>query len=155
MSARRAPARKSLLSVSRADVAALVSMTMGRAPAASVRYATRFESDPHRDVVPEAAWHPATRLTTNGRSGGDDRGSAEDRRRRKRYLLDTYGDGQTCPCAFCKAELTYDTVTVDRFPIPGRAGGRYTRDNIRPACSPCNKEDQGRAAMLALTGATS
>lgn len=29
------------------------------------------------------------------------------------------------------------TMIVDRI-IPGEAGGRYTRDNIRPHCSPCS-----------------
>jgi hypothetical protein len=150
--------RKSLLAVSRADLAALARIVSGPAAAATIRYGSRFDPAPRRVEVPEHAWHPATQLTSprwSGRKGGDDRGSAEDRRRRKRYLLDTWGDGTTAPCAFCKVELTYDTVTVDRFPIPGRKGGRYTRDNIRPACQPCNSEDQGRAAVAALSGATS
>jgi hypothetical protein len=30
-------------------------------------------------------------------------------------------------------------VTVDRI-IPGCKGGTYRRDNIRPACAPCNTE---------------
>lgn len=147
--------RKSRLSVSRADLAALASMTMGREPASVIRYGARFEGRAHRVELPDSVWHPATQLTVprHGRKGGDDRGSAEDRRRRKRYLLDTYGDGFTAPCAFCKTPLLASTMTVDRFPIPGRKGGRYTRDNIRPACGGCNSEDQGRAGVLASTGA--
>lgn len=146
---------QSRLYPSRAETAALISSVLGSKAGQTYRYGGgRFDARPQRAEVFEAAWHPATRLTAprHGRSGGDDRGSAEDRRRRKRYLLDTYGDGTTTRCAFCKCELTYDTVTVDRFPIPGRLGGRYTRDNIRPACAQCNKEDQGRAAMLAIAG---
>jgi hypothetical protein len=105
--------------------------------------------------VPDSAWHRATQLTTPGRKGGDDRGSAGDRRRRKQFLLDTWGDGTTTRCEFCRTLLTFQTVTVDRFPIPGRLGGRYTRDNIRPACGACNSGDQGRAGVSATTtGAT-
>lgn len=139
--------RRSLLSVSRADLAALASITMGREAAATIRYGARFERPRKAVEVPDSAWHPATQLTAprpHGRKGGDDRGSAEDRRRRKTYLLNTYGNGFTAPCAFCRAELTFSTMTVDRFPIPGRQGGRYTRDNIRPACLGCNSEDGAR-----------
>lgn len=142
--------RHSLLSPSRPELAALISSVLGVKAGQAYRAGNRHVSRPHRAVVPESAWHPATQLTRAGRSGGDDRGNAEDRRRRKRYLIETYGDGHTTRCAFCKAPLSYDTVTVDRFPVPGRAGGRYTRDNVRPACSLCNKEDQGRAGMLAI-----
>jgi hypothetical protein len=148
--------RKSLLSVSRAELAALASVLGNREGAALIRYGARFDAPRRAVEVPESAWHPDTQLTSprwSGRKGGDDRGSAEDRRRRKRYLLDTWGDGTTAPCAFCKAALTFDTLTVDRFPIPGRAGGRYTRDNIRPACSQCNSEDRGLAAMAEIAGA--
>jgi 5-methylcytosine-specific restriction endonuclease McrA len=72
--------------------------------------------------------------------GGDLRGSSKDRAARRAYLLRTHGDGQTCPCHFCGVDLTDATITVDRI-IPGCEGGRYTRDNIRPACGPCNSED--------------
>jgi hypothetical protein len=43
-------------------------------------------------------------------------------------------------CAFrgCQTILTLETVTVDRYPIPGVLGGTYARDNIRPACASCN-----------------
>lgn len=87
--------------------------------------------------------------THRGTSNSNARGSVADRRRRKRWLLDAWGDGTTAPCAFCREPLTFETVTVDRFPIPGRLGGRYTRDNIRPACGRCNSADQGRAGVLA------
>lgn len=68
------------------------------------------------------------------------RGNTTDRARRRQFLLDRFGDGETAPCAFCAAPLTLDTVTADRI-VPGREGGRYTRDNIRPACGPCNSAD--------------
>jgi hypothetical protein len=81
---------------------------------------------------------PVTRGTSNSNS----RGSSEDRRRRRRFLLDTFGDGTTAPCSFdgCPEVLTFETITVDRI-IPGALGGRYTRDNIRPACGPHNFSD--------------
>ena len=145
---------KSRLTVSRADLAALAAMTMGREAAATIRYGARFDPPRRSSAVPDAAWHPSTQLTRGQERPHNDRGSAEDRRRRKRYLLDTWGDGITAPCVFCKAPLSYETVTVDRFPIPGRLGGRYTRDNIRPACGDCNRDDQGRAGMLAAMGET-
>jgi hypothetical protein len=150
--------RASRLSASRADLAALISMTLGPAAARGYRAAGRLAPRPRAAEVPDSAWHPATQLTTptrRGTSNSNDRGSAEDRRRRKQFLLDTWGDGFTTRCEFCRCPLTWDTLTVDRFPIPGRLGGRYTRDNIRPACGACNSEDQGRAGVSAAkTGAT-
>lgn len=29
-------------------------------------------------------------------------------------------------------------MTLDRFPLPGRYGGTYSRGNVRPMCMPCN-----------------
>lgn len=84
-----------------------------------------------------------------GRRGGDARGSAADRLARRLWLLRTFGDGQRAPCAYCKAALTIETITVDRYPIPGCQGGRYTRDNIRPACKLCNSEHGGRLRRAA------
>lgn len=72
----------------------------------------------------------------------NDRGSTTDRRRRKTWLLETFGDGTTAPCSFeCGEVLTWDTLTVDRYPIAGADGGTYKRDNIRPACRKCNVSD--------------
>lgn len=73
-----------------------------------------------------------------GTSNTNARGSAEDRRRRKRWLID---NGFT-RCHFCLVVLTLETMTVDRI-VPGCQGGRYTRDNIRPACGPCNSSEGG------------
>ncbi len=121
-------------------------------------------------------------VTVRGTSNGNERGSAETRRRRKQWLVETYRsdvqflrvtwpDGEvsthttawvtvgdfasiaraveavaTCRCYRCGDLLTAETVTVDRI-IPGCKGGTYRRDNIRPACGPCNSETGG-----ALTG---
>lgn len=76
-----------------------------------------------------------------GTSNSSARGSAEDRRRRKQWLLDTFGDGTVALCSFvCGTELTFDTITVDRYPIAGIDGGTYVRKNIRPACGFCNSK---------------
>jgi 5-methylcytosine-specific restriction endonuclease McrA len=40
-------------------------------------------------------------------------------------------------CYRCPKLLNFDTITVDRI-IPGCKGGTYRRNNIRPACGPCN-----------------
>jgi len=45
-------------------------------------------------------------------------------------------------CWRCGKLLTLVEMTVDRI-IPGCRGGRYTRDNIRPACARCNSETGG------------
>lgn len=66
-------------------------------------------------------------------------GSSADRRARKTWLLKEFGDGVVAMCAFgCGTELTFDTLTVDRFPVSGCDGGKYVHGNIRPACGPCN-----------------
>lgn len=82
----------------------------------------------------------AHRGTTNRNA----RGGSQDRRRRREWLVRTFGDGTTVLCSFgCGTVLTVDTVAVDRFPIPGCQGGTYARTNIRPACGPCNSVHGG------------
>lgn len=83
-----------------------------------------------------------------GTTNKNARGSAEDRRRRRAWLLRTFGDGQTCPCVACGAVLTDATVTVDRI-VPGSKGGRYTRDNIQPMCMGCNRRRGDRPMRAA------
>lgn len=106
-------------------------------------------------------------------SNKNESGSAEDRRRRKLWLLDTFRadtdawvfrftdgsclvvepstwpsetllepyvlekDVKACRCYRCGDLLIFETLTVDRI-VPGRKGGTYRRNNIRPACGPCN-----------------
>lgn len=75
-----------------------------------------------------------------GTSNTNDRGSAAQRRARKQWLLDTFGDGVVVRCyrfVACGQVLTFATLTVDRI-IPGILGGTYRRGNIRPACGHCN-----------------
>ena len=73
------------------------------------------------------------------------RGSNRDRKRRRQWLLDTYGNGVSAPCAYCSTLVTLETLSVDRI-VPGCQGGTYGRQNIRPACIPCNTRDGGRIA---------
>jgi 5-methylcytosine-specific restriction endonuclease McrA len=69
--------------------------------------------------------------------GAEGRGNSTDRRRRKAWLLHSFGDGLTCPCAHCGAPLTALTCEVARI-VPGHLGGTYRRANIRPSCRACN-----------------
>lgn len=55
-------------------------------------------------------------------------------------LLEPYTltkDVKACRCYRCGRLLIFCTLTVDRI-IPGKKGGTYRRNNIRPACGPCN-----------------
>lgn len=56
----------------------------------------------------------------------------------RQWVIDTDGDGTGVPCEGCGRWLTYKQVTLDRFPIPGRWGGTYRRDNVRAMCRFCN-----------------
>lgn len=60
----------------------------------------------------------------------------------KAYQAGTSGPCKTdmpgyCRCYRCGEYLSDLTVTVDRI-VPGAKGGKYTRNNIRPACATCN-----------------
>lgn len=78
------------------------------------------------------------------RAGGDKRGSNADRRRRRIWLLAHFDKDlgpDKCRCwlqisEVCTQELTIRTITVDRI----NAGGSYARDNIQPACRPCQNK---------------
>lgn len=93
----------------------------------------------------------ASRGTTNGCA----RGNNEDRRRRRAFLVAEFGWPEVgiVLCWRCGVSLLQDedpdapgqSVTVDRI-IPGVHGGRYVRDNIRPACAGCNSETGGALA---------
>lgn len=104
----------------------------------------------------------ATPKTRRGTTNRNDRGSTEDRRRRREWLVETFradvdatiapngqvwatslGMGQpACRCYRCGKLLTVDTVSPDRI-VPGCEGGTYRRDNIRPACVPCQSVTGG------------
>lgn len=90
----------------------------------------------------------ARRSTTNRNA----RGSTEDRRRRKLWLLSPQagfgGDGEKVACAFaCGTILTLETIWVDRI-IPGCYGGTYARSNIQPSCRGCQLDEGGRLGQV-------
>lgn len=91
-----------------------------------------------------------SRAKARGTSNTNARGSSEDRRRRKVFLLNKFGNGKTAPCYRCPTALDFVTITVDRI-IPGCEGGTYRRDNIRPACAPCNSETGGKLGATRRT----
>lgn len=79
------------------------------------------------------------------RPGGEKRGNSTDRRRRREYLLEEFDDDLGPDRARCHlfglSEACLGTVdryslTVDRI----EPGGSYCRDNIRPACKPCQNK---------------
>lgn len=70
----------------------------------------------------------------NPRAGGDKRGNAAQRRARKEWMLNHFGNGDSCPCSYCGTELGFATVEADRI----IAGGTYARTNVIPACRTCN-----------------
>lgn len=88
------------------------------------------------------------RSTTNKYVSGNSR----DRRARRAWLVAVFGWPTLgiVLCWRCGVPLLQDedpdapgqAVTVDRI-VPGCRGGRYTRDNIRPACAPCNTSTGG------------
>jgi hypothetical protein len=78
----------------------------------------------------------------------DLRGNSRDRRRRREFLIETFGiprpsDGKKTKirCYHCKRLMMAQGSSwdVDRFPICGHDGGRYVRSNIVPSCTTCNK----------------
>jgi hypothetical protein len=78
---------------------------------------------------------------------GNQRGSAEDRRRRLTWLFATFGNEGIVTCVFCAVPMLPEDCTVDRV-VPGCRGGTYARGNIRPACRPCQDEQGGRLGAL-------
>ena len=76
-------------------------------------------------------------MREDGRPGGDFRGNSYDRRRRSQRLLEEFGDGRQCGCAYCGKILDASTLTEDKI-ITGHLGGRYILPNLIPACQPCN-----------------
>jgi hypothetical protein len=83
-------------------------------------------------------------MTRRGTSNTNSRGSSRDRKRRRQYLVEKFGSptGKTICCFHCGKRMHVNASVrrweVDRYPTCGHAGGRYTRDNIVPACRACN-----------------
>lgn len=81
-----------------------------------------------------------------GTTNRNARGNSRDRALRRAFLLAKFGDGEKAPCYRCSILLDEKELTVDRV-VPGAEGGTYRRDNIRPACGPCNSETGGRLGV--------
>jgi len=80
-------------------------------------------------------------------SNSNTRGSAESRRRRRRWLVEHFGDGVHVAChlqisRYCEYVCDEDSVSPDRL-VLGADGGSYRRSNIQPACQPCQREQGG------------
>lgn len=88
--------------------------------------------------TPEMIYASRLAIANSTRPGGDRRGSSVSRRRRTEKLLAEFGDGTTCPCAYCGRELTAATLTQDKI-YTGDQGGGYRYDNLLPACITCNQ----------------
>lgn len=79
-------------------------------------------------------------MKKRGTTNGNQRGSVYDRRARKAWLMEIWKSDFPgyVRCYRCGALLDESGLTVDRI-VPAREGGKYTRGNIRPACSGCNR----------------
>ncbi len=65
------------------------------------------------------------------------------RRELRRWVLQRFGNGNVAPCAGCDRLLNHVTLTLDRYPVPGKFGGGYARTNVRPMCFDCNSHHVG------------
>ena len=80
-------------------------------------------------------------------SNSNERGSSYDRRRRRAWLVETFGlrnaRGRIAwvVCHHCgrRMRASAGVWEVDRFPVCGHAGGSYRRGNIVISCPDCNK----------------
>lgn len=76
------------------------------------------------------------------------RGGSDQRRARRQWLVNTFGDGELVDCQLrahpdCWVAMSVNTVSPDRI-VPGVLGGTYRRSNIRPACPTCQSSTGGR-----------
>lgn len=75
-------------------------------------------------------------MSRRQQTGDDRRGNAKDRKARKIFLLNKFGNGEFAPCVHCGEQLTFETLQADRI-IPG---GSYRRANVQPSCARDNRE---------------
>jgi hypothetical protein len=85
-------------------------------------------------------------LMSKGRRNSNERGNASNRRARKLWLLNEFGDGVKAPCWECGTLVDFDTMIVDRI-TPGEQGGTYRRNNIRVHCVGCSGRQGQRRTM--------
>lgn len=84
--------------------------------------------------------------TPRGTSNTNVRGSAAQRRKRKKELLVRDGDGVSAPCWECGTPVTFSTMICDRK-RPGVQGGRYKLSNLRVHCRRCSETQGARMAL--------
>ena len=72
-----------------------------------------------------------------GTSNSSTRGSSYDRRARRAFLTEKFRAPGGVKCFWC-SKVMRKRFEVDRWPLCGHDGGRYTRDNIVPSCPACN-----------------
>ncbi len=83
----------------------------------------------------------------NRGSNKNQKPSSYESRKLKTWMLAEFGDGLTVLChGTCGRHLFYSEITKDRFPKPGRKGGRYVKGNVRPMCMSCNASEGARSA---------
>lgn len=85
------------------------------------------------------------RAKPRGTTNTNVRGSSRDRARRRRWLVEQFGDGEHVACFLqlsrhCLWVLDDTDVSPDRI-VPG---GSYRRGNIQPACLPCQCVQGGK-----------
>ena len=95
----------------------------------------------------------------------DIRGNNEDRARRRAWMWEKFAEWEGIPgfrggrfaveYHWCHELLNFKDFEVDRWPIAGKDGGTYRRDNIVPACRQCNAahREQEREHMAELVDA--
>lgn len=86
-------------------------------------------------------------MSRRGNTNKNSRGNSKDRRRRRQWLLDAFGNGTTAPCSMCGRPQDIDSISVDCWPIPRCEGGTYKIGNIRPGCDPCQSRQGGLMAQ--------
>jgi hypothetical protein len=78
-------------------------------------------------------------MVHRGTTNRNDRGNADQRRKRRAWIVQVFGKDGIVTCVWCAVPMLEHEFEVDRV-LPGRLGGRYHRDNIVPSCPPCNAE---------------
>lgn len=88
-----------------------------------------------------------------GTSNRNQRGGSADRRLRREFLISVHGIFRDhlviVPCHHCGTFLFPADFEIDRWPVCGAHGGKYSLDNVVPACSSCNKRGPSRCCSLA------
>lgn len=95
----------------------------------------------------EIAVREAARESQTGRRAGNFHGNSKDRRISREKLAAEFGDGTYAPCVHCGTKLHVDDISRDKI-IPGAEGGRYTHENLIPACYSCNSSRQDKPLRL-------